>query len=269
MKIILEVKNGSSISGDAIMLSRYGEVYPAIDNLYHPNPGSKEDEYPEIERTIDWLYQHDISGIKKSLDQWIKIRVAHTISEDGLDDFDDIVKEVMYSDIYDPCENTLNSIKDAIEDFRISKDLLLEYSDKSELPFSEKIAVYLNEKFLRVRAGGKLNPEGTDSIYFRISSHGYDWHRTIVEFLWDVFKSPDQMPKRIWIGHDAETNPPEVTLFDGSPNDLLENEDVKVFEELKSSIREGLPSQMNNDRKCFLMNKRFLCNYKGKYKSFR
>lgn len=269
MRIILETSSNSSVSGSALMLSRYGEIYPAIDNLYHPNPGLKEDGYQEIERTIDWLYQYDSNGVKKFLDQWIKVRVAKSISENKFYDFDDIVKDVMYSDIYDPCDQTLVAISDAIDDFKINRDLLLEYSEKDEFPFSEKIVVYLNEKFLRVRSGGKFNPEGTNSIYFRISSHGYDWHRTIVEFLWDVFKSPDKMPHKIWIGHDAETNPPEITLFEGSPNDLLENDDDKVFEDLKVSIREGLPSTMNIDRKCFLMNKRFLCNYKGKYKSFR
>lgn len=229
--ILIETShNGSSVSGEAVMLSRYGDVYPTIDNKYHPNPGLKEDDYPEIERTIDWFYRNDLSDIFDKLDDWVTIRVARILDEGEFTEYDDIVQEVFYSDTYDPCQKSYDSVKNALDYFNSDPDDIDSWSLKSETDVSEKIVEYLNEKFLRVRAGGKLNPEGADAIYFRISSHGYDWHHTILEFLWDTFGSLDKMPKKIWIGHDAETNPPEVTLFEGSPKDLFEGFDNRRFE---------------------------------------
>ena len=50
MNIILEGRTGTgfTVSGESVMLDKYGDVYPTIDNLMHPNPGTEEDEYSEI-----------------------------------------------------------------------------------------------------------------------------------------------------------------------------------------------------------------------------
>ena len=89
---------------------------------------------------------------------------------------------------------------------------------------NEAIKKY-NLRFKEEFGPGSVFPVGEDSIYFRISSHDYDWYRTIIDFLWDAFGDTNKMPSRIWIGHDAETNPPEVVLFDGTPNELFEKFD--------------------------------------------
>ena len=238
MKILNERShNGVAIHGDAVMLSKYGEVYNAIDNLYHPNPGSKEDGYPEIERCIDWCYDNYLKPIFKDLDEWIKIRVAQEMDySECANSIDGLIDEIMYADLYEPCKLTKDTIINAYNYFKENPKEQEKYAEKSELDPADKVVNYINEKFTRVRAGGKLNPDGTNSIYFRISSHGYDWHRTIVDFLWGIFGEPNKMPKKIWIGHDAENNPPEVTLFDGTPNELLEYEDTKIFEGLERNI---------------------------------
>lgn len=229
--ILIETShNGSSISGEAVMLSRYGEVYPTIDNKYHPNPGLKEEGYPEIERTVDWLYRNGLSDIFSKLDDWVMVRVARILAEGEFTEYSDIVKEVFYSDTYSPCQKSLDSVKNSLDYFDSNLDEISRWNLKSEIEISEKIVKYLNEKFLRVRAGGKLNPEGANAIYFRISSHGYDWHSTISDFLWDTFGGLNKMPRKIWIGHDAETNPPETTLFEGPPEDLFEGFDNLRFE---------------------------------------
>ena len=212
------------------MLDKYGNVYPCIDNAYHPNPGTEEDGYSEIERTVDWLYANNINRIKPSLDKWVQYRVAYELDSDPDASFEDVVMNVMYSDLYDPCEATLNAIELAYT------ETLESWLDYDEMLLAKHITEFLNENFLRVRAGGKLNPEGADAIYFRISSHGYNWHNVIVDFLWDTFGEPSKMPKRIWVGHDAETNPPEVTLFDGTPQELFEQYDDKVFASTKNCI---------------------------------
>lgn len=204
-------KNGSQIKGDAIMLGKYDDVIPCIDNAYHPNPGS---DYSEIERCIDWTLTNNLEErVLKYIEGWMTARVNNVKEYFGTDDFDEFVKEVMFSDDYTPCTKTIDLIK---------KCMKSDSDNKNEKPYAERIARFINDNFTRVRAGGKLNPDGSDSIYFRISSHGYDWREVFVDFLWDTFGSPDKMPRRIWIGHDAENNPPEVTLFDGTPEELFD-----------------------------------------------
>ena len=213
----------SEIKGDAIMLGKYGEIVPCIDNLYHPNPGR---DLSEIERCIDWILLNNLesSVLKDDILGWFENRVDTSMYECDPEDFEEFTKAVMYSDTYEVCNKTKSYIKKAI-----SNVLNSNYDGvESEEYYGSKIADWINSNFTRVRAGGKLNPEGTNSIYFRISSKGYDWTRTIIDFLWDTFKDPSRMPDRIWVGHDEENNPPEVVLFDGSPNDLIDYDHIRL-----------------------------------------
>lgn len=234
MKILKEKSTGtgSTINGEAIMLSRYGDIVNVIDNKYHPNAGPKEDGYPEIERCIDWCLcnMQYCYPILKSIDGWINNRVYKEVKENPEISLDETILNVMYSDYYTPCRETVRTIKRAYDEYTGQPN---SHPHGSEIEYAEDIVSFINERFTRVRAGGKLNPEGSNSIYFRISSHYFDWHSVIVDFLWDVFKDPKKMPKRIWIGHDAENNPPETVLFDGTPEELLEKADDKVFESKK------------------------------------
>lgn len=222
-------KNGSYVTGDCVMLHRNGTVYPCIDNRYHPNPGTEETEYDEIERPVDWLIANGF--LSDEIEMWLYARIAALIDEDGYDedaDMNEIVNSIMYSDSYQVDSKTRQLIED-IYAWMGDEDNLRNCIDINELQYARDIARFINENFLRIRAGGKLNPDGTNSIYFRISSHGYDWRCNIENFLQDTFDSPDKMPNYIWIGHDAETNPPEVTLFEGTPNDFIEQFDSKVI----------------------------------------
>lgn len=231
--------NGSHINGECVMIDRYGDVYNCIDNKYHPNPGTGEDEYSEIERTVDWLLANNLSAIQEECKNWIFARTAQEIIDQPDASFEDILFDVMFCDTYQPCELTMKLVRMAYNYFRQSLDFdttpderLQYWARTNPLVFAERITNYLNETFLRVRAGGKLNPQGANAIYFRISSHGYDWRSVIEDFLWDTFGSPKSMPNRIWIGHDAETNPPETVLFDGSPEEFLEYDHKIVANEL-------------------------------------
>ena len=228
MKIYIKNSyNGSVISGDCVMLHRYGDVYPCIDNAYHPNPGTEEDEYSEIERPVDWLITNKLTYPAKAVRQWIAARMSHLIEDDPDISLADAILDTMYNDGYTLSEDTeavLTEIYEALQDPKV-RDKALQID---ELSAAREIAEFINEDFLRVRAGGKLNPDGTNSIYFRISSHGYDQRSTIEDFIWDTFGGPDKMPNRIWIGHDAETNPPEITLFDGTPSEFFDRFDNKI-----------------------------------------
>lgn len=270
MSKILEGRTGTGFTanGDSVMINRYGDVYPTIDNKMHPNPGTEEDGYSEIERTVDWLYQNDQKAIKPMLDEWVITRVANLLAE-GYTDKDEIVTEVFYSDIYTPCEKSLNSVTSAIKSLSNSDEMLKKYLKEDEIIYARKIASWLNENFIRVRAGGKLNPEGADAIYFRISSHGYNWRRVIENFLWDVFKDPKSMPRRIWIGSDSETRPPEVVMYDGTPEDLFTKYDSVIFEsnrETKNKYSKLLKeNRINRDRACAVLDRNYLadCRHQG------
>lgn len=243
MKILSSkvMSSGFVIKGECVMLNKYGEVYPCVDNVMHPNPGTEADEYSEIERTVDWLYRHNIERIKPALCEWIRCRVANEFVDNNDISDEECVVNVMYSDLYEPCDSVKLEIKKVLDEYRDDPELAEDECELDELSISRKIARYLNENFLRVRAGGKLNPEGTDTIYFRISSHGYDWHRVIVDFLWDTFGNTSNMPKYIWIGHDAETNPPETVLFEGTPSQLLDS-----FEKICASWETTKASTQSN-----------------------
>lgn len=257
--------NGYTLRGECLMLDRYGTVYPCIDNLMHPNPGTEEDEYSEIERTVDWLYANNIRAVYPLIDKWLRCRIASLYLEDSDLSLEDIISDTMYSDIYEPCQAIKDKINEIHQEYVNNPRQASDDFEIDELSTSRSIAKHLNERFLRVRAGGKLNPEGTNSIYFRISSHGYDWHRVIVDFLWDIFQSPKQMPLYIWIGHDAETNPPEVKLFEGSPDDLLGKFDSKIFADYRAEwdiVAVTNFTEINMDRQCYRKNKKMLQAYK-------
>lgn len=257
MKKILEGRTGTgfTVNGDSVMIDRYGDVYPTIDNKMHPNPGTEKVGYSEIERTVDWLYRNKQKSVYSYLDRWVMTRVARLLSE-GYTDDEEIVTEVFYSDLYTPSEDSVNSVVRALNTLEESDGLLKSFLEEDELKYARKIASWLNERFLRVRAGGKLNPEGANAIYFRISSHGYDWRYNIENFLWDVFKDLKDMPREINILHDAETNPPEVFLYKGTPEDLFGKYDYKIFESLQVYKKEH-QDIMSHDRLSLKLNKDF------------
>lgn len=225
MKIRMRVlASGDIRSMHCVVLGRLGDVYACIGNGFHPHCGAKESGYPEVYSAVDWMIDNRVNRGCKAVNKWLEQQLTECY-RDGLGL--EFAMDIIFAGI-DPsartkevCERLWESIGQVVYD----EDLCLEYA--------EDIDFYLNQNFLRVRTGGKLNPSSADSIYFRISSKDYDWRNVIEDFLWDTFKSVDKMPKLIWIGHDAETNPPEVVLFEGSPQDLFGKFDSKVFASTK------------------------------------
>lgn len=153
MKIYLS-KNGSYVTGDCVMLHRNGTVYPCIDNRYHPNPGTEETEYNEIERPVDWLIANGF--LSDEIEMWLYARIAALIDEDGYDedaDMNEIVNSIMYSDSYQVDSKTRQLIED-IYAWMGDEDNLRNCIDINELQYARDIARFINESFLRIRAGG-------------------------------------------------------------------------------------------------------------------
>jgi len=207
-------------SMSCVVLSRLGDVYSCISNGFHPHCGNRDQDYPEMYSAVDWMIDNRVNRGCKAVNQWLAYQLKDCYNS-GLDL--ELSIDAIFAGI-EPSARTIevcNRLWEQIDSFNYSEDDCLEFADK--------IDSYLNQNFLRVRAGGKLNPSSADSIYFRISSKDYDWRNVIEDFLWDTFKSIDNMPSLIWIGHDEETNPPEVVLFEGTPEELFVKEDSKIF----------------------------------------
>ena len=135
------------------MLHRNGTVYPCIDNRYHPNPGTEETEYDEIERPVDWLIAHGF--LSDEIEMWLYARIAALIDEDGYDadaDMNEIVKSIMYSDSYQVDSKTRQLIGD-IYAWMGDEDNLRNCIDINESQYARDIARFINENFLRIRAG--------------------------------------------------------------------------------------------------------------------
>lgn len=221
MKIRMRVLAAEDIqSTNCVMLGKLGDVYSCIENAFHPHCGSKEEGYPEIYSVIDWMISNRVNRGCKAVNGWLAQELRSCY-----DDMFDLLLAIEF--IF--CGLTPSNRTQELCTHIWENIDSIEYSKQQKLSYAEQIDFYLNQNFLRVRSGGKLNSGSADSIYFRISSKGYDWHDVIEDFLWDVFKHVNDMPQLIWIGHDAETNPPEVVLFEGTPEELINNADSKIF----------------------------------------
>lgn len=209
-----------------VILDKYGTVYPVV-NECHPNPGSYP-YYEAIGETVDWFCRTHASNdrVFDYIELWLQASIS-VLSQDMDSEctVQDVIDEIFWMDSSELSPQTIKMIEDSLQTLST-----LPSPEETPTDYAQKIADYLNQKYLRVRAGGKFDYNREDTIYFRISSKGYDWRAVIIDFLWDTYKDPQKMPSTVWIGHDEETNPPETTLFYGSCSDLLEIGDNKVYE---------------------------------------
>ena len=225
MKIRLRILGSEQIqSMSCIVLGKLGDVYPCINNGFHPHCGAKEQGYPETYSAVDWMLDNRVNRGCKSVQLWLEQQLKSCYDDFlGLEDSIDII----FAGI-DPCIRTKEmcaKLWETINTVNFDENICLEHASN--------IDFYLNQNFLRVRAGGKLNSSSADSIYFRISSKDYNWRDVIEDFLWDTFKNITGMPQLIWIGHDLETNPPEIVLFEGSPEESFTKFDSTILAKTK------------------------------------
>jgi len=227
VKIRMKVLASTEIqSMDCVVLGKLGQIYPCILNQFHPHCGNAEHEYPETYSAVDWMISNRVSSRCKAVKEWLAQQLKD-FYDHGLNF--ELSVEGIFAEI-EPSDRTLEMCQ------RIWSDIdAVVYGRDESLMYANMIDSYLNQNFLRVRAGGKLNSSSANSIYFRISSKDYDWRDVIEDFLWDVFGDVDNMPALVWIGHDAETNPPEIVLFEGSPEELFDKFDSKVLASTKFS----------------------------------
>lgn len=160
MKILKGIKIEGSVDrtllGECCMLSKYGEIYDCIDNVMHPNPGTEETQYDEIERTIDWILRVPFYKMVSDCTHWIEIKTAKYLKEFPESSLDDVILNIMYSDLYTPCKMCTDIFEDTYNDFVFGHRDINAYANSDDIEISRKITNWLNENFLRVRAGGKV-----------------------------------------------------------------------------------------------------------------
>lgn len=235
------------------MIDKYGSVYnPIYSNSgipYHPNAG---DSFTEIIDVINWFIKEKPDTNKRVYDYiegWVECSVAHAFENIGnvVPDDNDIFSEVFAGYNQSDIEDELYDIFDTAFNKFSSMDLkyVSQYTEDDPDDYAMDIQNILNQYFLRVRCGGKYDYDREDVIYFRISSRGYDWRPVISNFMFDSFGSVKNMPRSIWVGHDRETNPPEVTLYYGSTEEFFDY-DIKMYEAARKSKKNNF---LNKERK--------------------
>lgn len=226
------------------MISKYGDVYPAIKSPsgdYHPYTGGRENDYEEIFYVINWFFT--INFFPFSLKDDIRSFILAKYLEDDLEDTSspiDSARNLIESEYLDSSQLSDRFIQYLVGIFETCDDLT-EYTDVSSSEYAQRIDDKLNQCFLRFRVGDKYDPGDSNIIYFRISSKYVNWRPWISAYLWDTYQTIENMPN-IWVGHDAESNPPEIVLFEGTPTDFF-GDDLKIYEKTTE-----YPS-MNSSRK--------------------
>lgn len=261
------------------MIDKYGTVYNPItaDNdlrgsgePYHPNAGY---DLSEIVDVMNWFMVERPDTVKKVyelIDNWIMYTLARCI--DKFEDGYNIPKDEMFEEVFlgytkeDLSDNLWHAYSDAYDYIHSDESMYLMWNQIDPMKVAKEIADILNQYFLRVRKGGKYNYDREDTIYFRISSKGYDWRRVIFDFLYDTYLDIKYMPSKIWVGHDEENNPPEVTLFYGSPEEFLDA-DSKVYESYKKTLVGN--KFINKERSMIYKNLKLREAYKSSKKEYK
>lgn len=152
----------------AWMIRRDGEAFPCLQHLY----GNAQD----VEETLyaaEWLYHHTSSTEARQL-------VLDLIAAYGAS-----------------LNSHRNAVRNLVIDIKrkpyvfLTHSFVLEIADKLRFPISgsveslnRQVMERLNEEFLRARLGGLYHTvPGCQDLYFRISSHGFDWSAVITRFL--------------------------------------------------------------------------------------
>ena len=159
----------------AWMVRRDGKAIPCVQHIY-----ADSSELDETLYAAEWLYQNTIDKETKSI--CISLIKSYGCTLDRQNVIGGILKDIDKKPYVFLTAEFINSVRKVIDNTACG--------DISEL--SKKVESTLNEEFLRVRYGGLYNTcANSRDIYFRVSSHGFDWFRIICSFLNERQKSID------------------------------------------------------------------------------
>lgn len=200
-------------------LRQDGKFFPVQVHLYAMGDGDLSSE-AEVAAFLLKTNSEDKRLSRRVIDAWIalcledKVRYDDT-EEDIIEAIRNLPNELPYHFACPLTGDELVKIHIAANNFS-DVDTLYEFIDKILLKEHDdlclKIRRSINQQFCRVRYGGKLNTvKGSESLWFRISSVGFDWQNVIYNFVSDLSRL--RSISDISICRDHESDNTEADYF--------------------------------------------------------
>lgn len=213
---ILEALSMSS----AFCMDRSGNVY---DVYVHPFGSLEEDSIEDAA----WLLAVKDSKVSDICLNYLAGMMCELYYNGSTDDFLDEVKEEF---------RIIECLKKYYSYNYIANDVV-SFAKKNNFDFSgldldslgNQIKSYLNQNYIRIRFGSEFqtSADREGSIYFRLSSSGYDWYNNIVKFLDDFSRS--HRIKDITIEKDKESSGSNTIYANHVPfTDFLLNKKIII-----------------------------------------
>ena len=243
-------------------LRQDGKYFPVTAHLYAMGDGDLTSE-AEVAAFLLKTNSADTELARRVIDAWIalcledKVRYDDT-EEDIIAEIREIPNDLPYPFAYPLTGEELVKIHKTANNFN-DVDTLYEFIDKILIEeFDDlclKIRRSINQQFCRVRIGGKYDSErGSNSLWVRISSVGFNWRDVIYTFVSSIYKST--RISDISICRDPESDNTEVDYFyrakDGQQyfhmpiNEYLteEHESSPIFDATRFDIGRGVYAKM-------------------------
>ena len=200
-------------------LRQDGKFFPVQVHLYAMGDGDLSSE-AEVAAFLLKTDSEDKRLSRRVIDAWIalcledKVRYDDT-EEDIIEAIRNLPNELPYHFAYPLSGDELVKIHTTANNFN-DVDTLYEFIDKILLKEHDdlclKIRRSINQQFCRVRYGGKLNTvKDSKSLWFRISSVGFNWRNVIYNFVSDLSRS--RPISDISICRDQESDNTEADYF--------------------------------------------------------
>ena len=218
MRIELSIDRGDTMA-NAWHLRQDGKAFPVQVHLYAMGDGDLSSE-AEVAAFLLKTNSADKQLSQYVIDAWLALCLEDKVKyddteEDIIDAIRNLPNELPYHFAYPLTGDELVKIHIATNNFN-DVDTLYEFIDKILIEeFDDlclKIRRSINQQFCRVRIGGKLNSvRGSNSLWVRISSVGFNWRDVIYTFVTDIYRS--RRISDISICRDPESDNTEVDYF--------------------------------------------------------
>lgn len=218
MRIELSIDRGDTMA-NAWHLRQDGKAFPVQVHLYAMGDGDLSSE-AEVAAFLLKTNSADKQLSQYVIDAWLALCLEDKVKyddteEDIIEAIRNLPNELPYHFAYPLTGDELVKIHIAANNFN-DVDTLYEFIDKVLIEeFDDlclKIRRSINQQFCRVRIGGKLNSvRGSNSLWVRISSVGFNWRDVIYTFVTSIYRS--RQISDISICRDPESDNTEVDYF--------------------------------------------------------
>lgn len=243
-------------------LRQDGVLFPVRVHLYAMGDGDLSSE-AEVAAFLLKTNSADTKLSQRVIDAWIalcledKVRYDDT-EEDIIEAIRNLPNELPYRFAYPLTGEELVKIHIAANNFD-DVDTLYEFIDKILIEEFDslvlKIRRSINQQFCRVRIGGKFNSvNGSNSLWVRISSVGFNWRDVIYNFVANIYRS--RQISDISICRDPESDDTEIDYFYVAKDGQLyyhmpiqeylteEHESSPIFDATRFDVGRGVYAKM-------------------------